>query len=273
MTSEEIYLEFSSKTSHKFYEVATETRRVIIRYGRIGCEGRLEEHDFESEEQAQSFARGKVEQKLRKGYRHAQPGVTEKRSVEGQILDEQGRLWRLIELSRKGSEGDVYVQLENLRRRLLKLSEEELRRFDTVLWDLMQESYRADLWGAAYIINGGCSDDGFDYFRGWLILQGEKAFCEALRNPDSLASRVRRSWEIEGEFFCEDALSIAAQAYEEKTGRADWYETQPARQMTGLKGDLDAWEDVDTTQENARRLYPRLCKLCLSSEGDSEQLC
>jgi hypothetical protein len=28
------------------------------------------------------------------------------------------------------------------------------------------------MWVAAYLMNGGCSDDGFDYFRGWLIAQG-----------------------------------------------------------------------------------------------------
>ena len=38
----------------------------------------------------------------------------------------------------------------------------------------MDDSYRWDLWGAAYLANGGCSDDGFDYFRGWLIGQGRK---------------------------------------------------------------------------------------------------
>jgi hypothetical protein len=37
-----------------------------------------------------------------------------------------------------------------------------------------------DQWGAAYLANGGCSDDGFDYFRGWLIGQGRKC--------------TRRSW-------------------------------------------------------------------------------
>lgn len=41
-----------------------------------------------------------------------------------------------------------------------------------VLWDLMAASYRAPLWAAAYMINDGASDDGFDYFRGWLIIQG-----------------------------------------------------------------------------------------------------
>ena len=32
------------------------------------------------------------------------------------------------------------------------------------------------LWDAAYLINGGCSDDGFDYFRGWLVDQGRETF-------------------------------------------------------------------------------------------------
>ena len=26
------------------------------------------------------------------------------------------------------------------------------------------------------VANGGCSDDGFDYFRGWLIAQGREVF-------------------------------------------------------------------------------------------------
>ncbi len=36
----------------------------------------------------------------------------------------------------------------------------------------------------AYIINGGCSDDGFDYFLGWLIAKGRKYFEAALVNPE-----------------------------------------------------------------------------------------
>lgn len=265
MGIEKTYLEFSGGTSHKFYEVTVEAVRVIIRYGRIGTEGRVEEHAFDSERQAQSFAQRKIEEKLRKGYQHAQLGVSEKKAIEKQVLDERGRFWRLIELSRKGSEGDVYIQLDNLRHRLLKLPEDELRSFDKVFWELMDESYRADLWGAAYIIKGGCSDDSFDYFRGWLIMQGEQPFTEALRNPDSLASRARRGRDIGSEFELEDVLSIAGAIYEAETGRNDFYENQPARQWACLVGDLDAWSDVDSSMENARRLYPRLCKLFLSS--------
>ena len=263
MGIETSYLELSVGTSHKFYEVTVEATRVILRYGRISTEGRREEYAFGSEGQAQSFAQRKIDEKLRKGYQHAQLGVSEKKPIEKQVLDERGIFWRLIELSRKGSEGDLYVQLDNLRHRLMKLSEEELRSFDRVFWDLMNESYRADLWGAAYIIKGGCSDDSFDYFRAWLIMQGKQPFTEALRNPDGLAPRARRDHEIGSEFEFEDILGIAGAIYAAKTGRSDFYQNQPARQAS-LVGDLDAWSDVDSTAEHTRRLYPRLCKLFLN---------
>ena len=263
MGIETSYLELSVSNSHKFYEVTVKATRVILRYGRIGTEGRSEEHAFDSEGQAQSFAQRKIDEKLRKGYQHAQLGATGKKPIEKPFLDERGIFWRLIELSRKGSEGDLYVQLDNLRHRLVKLSEEELRSFDRVFWELMDESYRADLWGAAYVIKGGCSDDSFDYFRAWLIMQGQQAYIEAFRNPDGLAPRARRGREVGDEFEFEDVLSIASAIYEAKTGRSDFYQNQPGREAS-LVGDLDAWSDVDSTAENTRRLYPRLCKLFLN---------
>ena len=258
------YLEFSKGASHKFYEVTVEVTRVTLRYGRIGTAGKTEETAFQSEAQAQSFAQSKIQDKLRKGYQYAEAGVSGKKPLERPALDELGKFWRLIRLSRAGSGGDTCSQLDNLRERLVKLPEAELRAFDQVLWGLMDDSYRADLWGAAYIINGGCSDDGFDYFRGWLILQGEKTFMDALKDPDSLATRARRVFDEGGEFECEDALGLAFEIHQAKTGRADFYLGQPARQAASLVGDLEAWEDVDTTQENARRLYPRLCQLFLN---------
>ncbi len=36
------------------------------------------------------------------------------------------------------------------------------------------------------IMMNGCSDDSFDYFRGWLIAQGKDVYHAALRDPDSL---------------------------------------------------------------------------------------
>jgi len=91
---------------------------------------------------------------------------------------------------------------------------------------------------------------------------GERAFADALSESDNLASRTKRAWEAGAEFDGEELLGIAAQVYEIKTGR-NLYETWPPRSAPTLQGDLEAWADVDTTQENARRIYPRLCKLFL----------
>ncbi|OEJ29900.1 hypothetical protein AS594_33615 [Streptomyces agglomeratus] len=89
-----------------------------------------------------------------------------------------------------------------------------------ILWDLMATSYQAPLWAAAYLINGGCSDDGFDYFRGWLIAQGRTAFEQAVADADRLAklpavhAAAAEEMELEGE----QSLSIAWDAYEKATG-------------------------------------------------------
>src|SRR5687767_14484267 len=59
----------------------------------------------------------------------------------------------------------------------------------------MSQSYSSSLWGAAFVIMGGCSDDGFEYFRGWLISRGEDVYTQVLENPEYLA-----------EYFTEDIL-------------------------------------------------------------------
>jgi hypothetical protein len=71
------------------------------------------------------------------------------------------------------------------------------------------------LWAAAYIIGGGCSDDGFSDFRGWLICRGEKVYEAALRDPESLVEVVDDSEECQYEGF----QYVAFQAWENKTGR------------------------------------------------------
>lgn len=48
-------------------------------------------------------------------------------------------------------------------------------------------AYQWLLWAAAYIIEGGCSDDGFMDFRYGLISRGRSVFERALADPDSLA--------------------------------------------------------------------------------------
>ncbi|KJK48820.1 hypothetical protein UK23_15920 [Lentzea aerocolonigenes] len=128
-----------------------------------------------------------------------------------------------------------------------------------VLWDLLALSYRNPLWAAAYLINGGCSDDGFDYFRGWLLAQGRGVFESALADPDSLAAlpAVVRAAESGQEFECELTLNIAWDAHLAATDMK-----LPEDAFTIRYPELDPdWDfDFDDSAELSARL-PRLSAL------------
>jgi hypothetical protein len=130
-----------------------------------------------------------------------------------------------------------------------------------VMHALMSRSYLMSLWAAAYLINSGCSDDGFDYFRGWLITQGRDVFEAAVADPDALAdlAAVRAAASDGGVLECEDALYLAETAYETATGQE-----LPDGVTTDGYPDLDPeWAfDFDEQAQMQRRL-PRLAALYL----------
>ncbi|GAB3813622.1 hypothetical protein GCM10027605_57500 [Micromonospora zhanjiangensis] len=133
---------------------------------------------------------------------------------------------------------------------------------DIVGWNrhltrVLTASHREDLWGAAYLINGGCSEDGFDHFRGWLIAQGRQVFARAVAEPDSLADlpRIRQAAATGEEFGSEAVLEIAAQAH--RTATATELPADPEPRRTPDTGDF--WDFDD--EEEARRRLPRLAAL------------
>ena len=170
-------------------------------------------------------------------------------------MDER-TFWDLIAQSQRNTARDPDRQLEQLRQLLAKLSADEVVEFGSIFWRLHGVSYRADLWGAAYLINGGCSDDAFDYFRAWLIAQGRSAFEAALDNPDSLAAIAE---EDETEF--EEMLSVAPDVYQQLTGKDDFYKRLPLSERFDLPDSaFGTWSDGqgDLDPHKARRIYPKL---------------
>lgn len=77
---------------------------------------------------------------------------------------------------------------ESLYKQLLTLSPDELVGFDCAWQEYRRIANSPQLIAAACIINGGTSDDRFDYFKNWLILQGQYVFRQTLKNPDTLAA-------------------------------------------------------------------------------------
>ena len=76
---------------------------------------------------------------------------------------------------------------ESLYKQLLTLFPDELVGFDCAWQEYRRIANSPQLIASACIINGGTSDDRFDYFKNWLILQGQYVFRQALKDPDALA--------------------------------------------------------------------------------------
>lgn len=122
------------------------------------------------------------------------------------------RFWALVEHARRGGAGCHRVA-RRLTDTLAALPPAAIEEFDHELSRRMAETYRWDLWAVAYVANGGASDDGFDYFRGWLLTRGRQRFEQALLDPPTAVagtSRLLSFLPLE----CEEMLSVGYEAYQ-----------------------------------------------------------
>lgn len=128
------------------------------------------------------------------------------------------RFWSLINQSAQ-HENDPQSQLKSLEEALVQLPPEEIEAFDAAFWRQMSRAYTWDLWGAAYVVHGGASDDGFEYFRRWLISKGQAVFETALAHPDNLADMLAA--DVEGVLEFEDFGYVARSAWARRSGRSE----------------------------------------------------
>lgn len=148
--------------------------------------------------------------------------------------------WAIVEVGSSSNEPEAVLKAE-----LRGKSSEELEDFQKHFDELFDYAYRWDLWGAAYIIGGGCSDDGFIDFRYGLISKGKYIFEKALSDPDSLADIDTEN--IKNEMFG----YVAGEVHEDLTGK----EMPPFG--ISEEGSMGEEWDFDDEEENMRRL-PRL---------------
>jgi Protein of unknown function (DUF4240) len=127
-------------------------------------------------------------------------------------MNEQ-KFWEIIAASKKSEHDSQQAQEASLTKILSTLDTEEVISFDKIFTELILKSYTWDLWGAAYIIDGGCSDDGFEYFRRGLIASGRARFEAAMHDAESLAD-----WAESDEMEFEGISYVASATLKERGG-------------------------------------------------------
>jgi len=160
------------------------------------------------------------------------------------MADEE--FWKLIKLSFDHSHGDFEIQQEELKKELKKLSPQDIILFDNKFSQLRGLAYNWELWGAIYIIHGGCGDDSFMDFRDWVISQGKDFYNNTLANPESLIDVNEDKIEIEWEGMG----YIPNEVFKDMTGQnlpEGFHENQ---EITGKK-----WEEDG---DDLKIMFPKL---------------
>ncbi|MES2239131.1 MAG: DUF4240 domain-containing protein [Bacteroidota bacterium] len=136
-----------------------------------------------------------------------------------EMLDEES-YWKIIETSLKETKNqeDQEVYLISA---LEQLSPKEMIGFRLRTDKLLFDSYTSNLWCADYVISNGAMEDGFDYFRCWLVSRGKEAFYKVQENPDYLVNLVEnepKAYDFEGFWY------VAVTAFKNTTNKeADAY--------------------------------------------------
>lgn len=171
-----------------------------------------------------------------------------------EMLDEN-RFWSIIDKSLRKTD-DQEGQAEYLRKEIGKLTPKEMVGFRLRTDKLLYDTYNSEMWCAAYIMNGGCSDDGFEYFRNWVISRGKDVFYKAKEDPDYLVTQVRDGVEF---YDFEEFWYVANDAFENKTGK-DLYDYIDNDQFKTAEGGYPEFEFTwqEENPESMKKICPRL---------------
>jgi hypothetical protein len=162
--------------------------------------------------------------------------------------------WRIMARV-AAAERDPDAQIDTLRSALHELSLDEIIAFESAFRRYLNQAYTWDLWGAAYVIHGGCSDDGFEYFRRWLVSRGQDIYERALAHPDSLALLhgqfgPDQTWEFE------EIYDVARDVFEQKGGEGDVRDAAAAE--AGIDGRQPSGEPFAEDKAHLAARYPKL---------------
>jgi hypothetical protein len=177
-------------------------------------------------------------------------------STDGKVnMKDLVLFWKVID-STTALESQPDKQLAALHAALSKLPLEQIERYESSFDSEMKRSFSWDLWGAAYVVHGGASDDSFEYFRCWLISKGKRVFEKVLADPDSLADILAP--DVRGALEFEDLAYVARKTWGEKSGKpgkempnAAWM-LYPDLQPTGIP--------FDENPASLAKRYPKLWK-------------
>jgi hypothetical protein len=162
------------------------------------------------------------------------------------LMDED-QFWSIIQTAKDNSNGDYEQQQEELANQLRKLTPEQIILFANRFRYFRGQANTWELWGAIYIIHGGCGDDSFNDFREWVIGQGRDFYYNITKDPDSL---VEFDTDTMDHIEWEGLGYIPSTVFKEMTGQDMPYPFKENQETTGKE-----WAEES---DDLKNMLPRL---------------
>jgi hypothetical protein len=158
----------------------------------------------------------------------------------------EDRFWSLMQHSRDKAENKYEEQQAELKSILMEVPIQEVMSFDNRFRQLRGDANNWQLWAAIYIIHGGCGDDSFMDFRGWIISRGKDFYSKTIADPASLIEVELEELEVDWEGMG----YIASAVFEKRTGKEIPTEFKENVQMKG-----NEWSEEG---DDLKNMYPAL---------------
>lgn len=162
-------------------------------------------------------------------------------------LMNENQFWKIIQAAKDNADGDYEQQQEELANALRKLTPDDLILFGNTFLYFRGQANTWELWGAIYIIHGGCGDDSFNDFREWVIGQGKDFYHRTVTNPETLVDVDRDKIE---DVEWKGLGHVPATVFEALTGQDMPYPYQEKLETTGKE-----WTEEG---DDLRQMFPRL---------------
>ena len=229
---------YQDAKSDKFWDIEFEGTTQTVVYGKTGTAGSEAVKEFATAEECTKESEKLIAQKLKKGYTELAEGeaAPEKREYSEEEKADYF-FWEAIEKSYKYNKKDweaydLDEHIEKLTTYLSKYSEEKLILFEKTLQQKLISLYTAPIAelsiileneyekeGDTYNFDGYISDDGFIYFRCWLLLKGKEFYDDITKDIESFVSG-KYHFDI-GDTWGEGLLYVASRANSEARPDSD----------------------------------------------------
>ena len=185
-----------------------------------------------------------------------------KKDVEISILTniDKNSFWKIIEYSKELSPKNKELQIDILIDILKEIETEKLVVFRKIREYYYKKSYTSNLWAIAYMLNNGCSDDGFDYYINWLISEGKQKYYDLQENPEKIVEKYNSRDEING--YSEDFGLIETIAFEKKHSESIDYQLDFDNIYNKFQSDLNIFEFTEIEfnwkdENDLKQLFPK----------------